>query len=425
MTFAPNPLFYEMVRIWSKNYNGTNKIVICNEGGSRSSKTWDTFHFLLLFCLHRPDAGNEIYILRDTLTNCRDYTFKDWKNCMEVIGYKEIEYRSAGQKPECTIAGNYIYFRGLDDESNVEGYPSDVIFVNEALETKESKIAGLRMRCRKLMIFDWNPKYTEHWCFKMEGRKNHFFTHSTYKNNKNLQHSVIEEIESYSPYDLDDIHLPKNERRPHPTNIENGTADEYRWDVYGEGKRAAPEGVIFSNVRYINKMPVDVAPILGIDFGFTSDPTAIVLVAETDTDLYFELLMYQSTETSREIDDYATAKSIDKRTPATADSADKYTGENKGTVEMVAELRQKGWNIRKVNKTQSVMFWLLKMKEKRINIIKNDLSHFARIEAENYRFKMIHGIRINQPVDEHNHFWDAARYGFMSLNSTGLKSMTI
>lgn len=425
MNFDPNPLFDEIFTIWQDNYDGKNKVVICNEGSSRSSKTWDTFHFILAYCFSHPDQNQEIYILRDTLTNCRDFTFKEFKNCMDAIGYKEIEYRAAGQKPECTIAGNTIYFRGLDDESNTEGYPSDIIFVNEALETKESKIAGLRMRCRKLMIFDWNPKYTEHWCFKMEGRPNHFFTHSTYKNNKHLQKSVIAEIESYCPWHFDDMHLPEKDRRPHPVNVETGTANEYRWKVYGEGRRAAPEGVIFDNVKYIDAMPVDVAPVLGIDFGFTSDPTAIVLVAETTTDIYLELLMYQSTETSREIDDYAIARGIDKKTPATADSADKYTGENKGTVEMVAELRQRGWAIRKVSKTQSVMFWLLKMKEKKINIVKNDLYHFARIEAENYRFKIVHGIKINQPIDDHNHFWDAARYGFMSLNSGGVRSLSI
>lgn len=41
MIFDPNPLFFEMVRIFKENYTPDNKVIICNEGSSRcfSSKT--------------------------------------------------------------------------------------------------------------------------------------------------------------------------------------------------------------------------------------------------------------------------------------------------------------------------------------------------------------------------------------------------
>jgi hypothetical protein len=91
--------------------------------------------------------------------------------------------------------------------------------------------------------------------------------------------------------------------------------------------------------------------------------------------------------------------------------------EKNGTVEMVNGLQLLGWEITKVSKTKSVMFWVNSMKAKKINIIKNNLQHFAKKEAENYRMKMINGIAINQPVDAFNHFWDAARYAHMSENS--------
>ena len=63
------------------------------------------------------------------------------------------------------------------------------------------------------------------------------------------------------------------------------------------------------------------------------------------------------------------------------------------------------------------MFWLGKMKKKRINIIVNELYHHAKKEQENYTLKLINGIAINQPIDKYNHFWDGARYGYMSLNT--------
>ena len=106
MRFDPNPLFYEMARVYSQNKTPDNKIILGNEGGTRSSKTWDTYHLLLTFCDHNPDKGLDIYILRDTLTHCRDFTFKDFKKCMKLIG-GDVEYSSQGQKPN---AGRYILY---------------------------------------------------------------------------------------------------------------------------------------------------------------------------------------------------------------------------------------------------------------------------------------------------------------------------
>lgn len=400
MHFDPNPLFYKMGQIFQDNYSPENKVIICNEGSSRSSKTFDAFHFIIAFCDHNRNKENDIYILRETLQNCRDYTFKDFQKCCQIIGISP-EFKSAGQKPYCNLWGNNIYFRGLDDEKNMEGYPSDILFFNETLEIKDkSRIAGLRMRCRKLIIMDWNPKFTQHWCFDLEGQPNTFFTHSTYKQNKHLQKSVVQEIESYEPT---------------PENIKNGTADDYRWKVYGLGIRSAPEGLIFEYVTWIEKFP-DMGYSYTLDFGFTTDPTALTKYAEDEKNIYIELLLYESTENADLIHEFALKTGIDIKIPTTADSADKYTGENKGTVEMVDDLRKKGWNVSKVSKTKSVMYWLTSMKKKKIHIVKNHNYQFARKEQENYTMKKINGIAINQPIDQFNHMWDSARYGHIANN---------
>jgi phage terminase large subunit len=420
MNFDPNPLYYRICQLFSENYSSENKVEIYNEGSSRSSKTWDTFHFIYTFCDHNRNKNNEIYVLRNVLKDCREYTYKDFKTCMkDVIGVKEpdITYMKENQEPTVTLFGNNIYFRGLTDESDQEGYPSDIVFYNEMLEIQSpSKIAGIKMRCRKLEIGDWNPKFTQHWAFNLEKRPNAFFTRTNYRQNKHLQKSVKQEIESYYPWLIEDMHLSEKKRRPNLENLQNGTADKFRALVYGEGIRSAQEGLIFKNVRYIEEWPEDIAITRGMDFGFTSDPTALVNFGENKTDIFLELLLYQSTETPSIIDDYCTEKNINTRVLCTADSSDKYTGENKGTVEMVKSLKQKGWRILKVSKTKSIMFWLNKMKEKRINIVINELSHFAQKEQENYTLKKVNGIAINQPIDKFNHFWDAARYAYIAAN---------
>jgi len=100
------------------------------------------------------------------------------------------------------------------------------------------------------------------------------------------------------------------------------------------------------------------------------------------------------------------------------DSSDKYTGENKGTVEMVKGLKQQGFiNAYKISKTKSVIYWLNSMKTKKIHIVKNHLYKEALKEQQNYRMKEIGGIAINQTIDKFNHMWDMARYGHIAHNS--------
>lgn len=415
MIFDPNPLYYEMLNLYVEyRVNQRKKITICNEGSSRSSKTWDFFHLLVTICDHNKNKELEIYMLRDVLVDCRDYTFKEFKKALKQMQIWDENKKVESPKPYYNLYGNHIYFRGLDDG---EAPPSDIIFLNEGLEVDDKgKLKGWFMRCRILQVIDWNPKYTQHWCFELEGNPGVFFTRSNYKNNKHLSQTIIDEIESYCPWHFDDLELPENERRPHPTNVKNGTADKYQWLVYGEGKRCAPEGIIFNNVRYIDEWPIDVAPVRGLDFGFTVDPSALVNVGENSTDIFLELLMYESTDDPDIIHEFAIANDLDIRVPCEADSSDKYTGENKGTIEMVKALRKRGWRITKVSKTKSVMYWIGQMKKKRINIIKNHLYHHARKEHENYTLKKVNGIAINQPIDKFNHFWDGSRYGYMSLH---------
>ena len=169
MNFDPNPLFFQMCEIIQDGKSSDDKTIICNEGGTRSSKTWDTFHLIATYCDHNRNKNKDIYVLRDTLKNSREYTFKEFKKCMILIGIN-AEYLSENSSPSVRLYGNNIYFRGLDDEANSEGYPSNVLFINEALETKKSQVNGLIMRCEELIIMDWNPKFTDHWCFDFESR---------------------------------------------------------------------------------------------------------------------------------------------------------------------------------------------------------------------------------------------------------------
>ena len=429
MRFDPNPLYYEMARVYSQNKTPDNKIILGNEGGTRSSKTWDAYHLLYTFCNHNPDKGLDIYILRDTLTHCRDFTFKDFKKCMKLIG-ADVEYSSQGQKPNAYINGNNIYFRGLDSEENSEGYPSDIIFINEALETEKHKVNGLIMRCRMLVLMDWNPKFTDHWVFDMEKREDTYFTHTTYKNNKHLEQSIVNEILGYEPYlpnsyEIKDYELyyqgelitDKNQPPPHPTNVDNNTADAFRWKVYGLGLRGSMKGVIYEQLDWIEEFP-KLDYIYANDFGFTNDPNALIRYTEDDKNIYFELLIYEPIDNPTDLALGFKAHNVESYKVITCDSSDKYSNA-KGTVEMVSGLNDNGFpEASKVSKTQDIMFWIGKVKEKKLHCVKDDAGLWRKVkkERENYIFKEINGKSINKPIDGYDHALTAMRYGHMTWN---------
>ena len=53
------------------------------------------------------------------------------------------------------------------------------------------------------------------------------------------------------------------------------------------------------------------------------------------------------------------------------------------------------------------------MKKYKIHIVMNKLANHAKKESENYKWRTINGISINEPLDKYNHFWDSAGYNLI------------
>src|SRR5690606_12699665 len=140
---------------------------------------------------------------------------------------------------------------------------------------------------------------------------------------------------------------------------------------------------------------------------------------EDEHNIWIELMLYEPIDHPDDLDIAFVSLGVEKDVPMTADSSDKYTGENKGTVEMVRALKKKGYSIKKVSKNKGVVYWIGSMKKKKIHlVIRNEkLGKFVKIEQQNYRFKEVNGIPINQPIDKFNHMWDSGRHAHMAFNN--------
>lgn len=394
------------------------------EGSSRSGKTWSGIDIIIWLCTVVEDNCS-INIYRETYNEFKTTLYDDFKRRLDDFGLPN-PFHNAKDVKSFKIGKNTIYFLG----DGKHGGGCDYAFYNEGMFISHSVFDQSEMRCRKFWWMDYNPSFTDHWVFdNVISRDDVGFLRSTFLDNPFISPQERNKILSYDPWEVgsyavtDDgvfyngeVVSEKNQPPVNLRNINNGTADEFMHKVYGLGLRGAMKGVIFDQITWIEEFP-DMDYIYSNDFGFTADPNAFGKYAEDEYNIWVEPLIYQPIETPEELCETFIALGVEREKPIVCDSSDKYTGENKGTVEMVRGLQDLGFEQAfKVSKKKSIMYHILSMKKKKIHVVKNHLWKQVKKERENYKFKEINGILINQPIDKYNHFWDMARYGHMSWN---------
>lgn len=418
---------------WGFDENGVPKLLEgyaggILEGSSRSTKTWSSIFFIIYLTTIKHPDGVTVNIYRETYNEFKTTLYDDFKRILDMFGLDNPFHR-AKEVASFKIGKSTIHFLG----DGKHGGGCDYAFFNEVMHIPKQVFDQVVMRCRKFWWMDYNPSFTDHWVFdNVMPRPDVGYIHTTFRDNPHISPNEVNTILGYEPYlsgsyvNKDgelffngDLITEKNQPPPHPENVPNGTADEFMWKVYGLGLKGAMKGVIFPVIHYIDEFPKDVPYIYANDFGFTADPNAFGKYYEDENNIYAELLIYRPIETPEELGNEFLALGVETDAIIACDSSDKYTGENKGTVEMVSGIQDLGWeNAFKIAKTKSVIFWLLSMKKKRFHVVKNKNWKHVKKEREKYRFKEINGIQINQPIDKDNHFFDLCRYGHMAWNDT-------
>lgn len=437
---SPNyKALYSAINNQEWGFDGNNKPSLLNgyagfvlEGSSRSSKTWSGVDIIIyLATIKHKDKGCSINIYRETYNEFKTTLYDDFKRRLDDYGLDNPFHRNK-EVGSFKIGKTKISFLG----DGKHGGGCDYAFFNEAMMIDQSIFDQVEMRCRKFWWMDYNPSFTEHWVFNNVLKRNDVgFLRTTFKDNPYISATELNKILSYEPWEIGSYEVTpegellylgkeiteKHQPPPHIENIDQGTADEFMWKVYGLGLRGAMKGQIFKNVTYIDEFP-NLAHTYGLDLGFVNDPTALVKHAEDAKNIYLELLLYEPIDNSEDLDAALTAVGVSKHDLITADSSDRYTSEKKGTVRMVIELQDQGWEIVKVSKTKNIMYWIGSMRKKKIHIVRNHLYKYAKIEQENYVFKEVNGIYINQPIDKFNHFWDGSRYSHMAHEQGSVES---
>lgn len=397
------------------------------EGSSRSTKTWSGIDIIIfLTTIKHTDDGCTINIYRETYNEFKTTLYDDFKRRLDDFGLDNPFHRAKEIK-SIRIGKSTINFLG----DGKFGGGCDYAFFNEVMFIDKEIYRQVAMRCRVFWWMDFNPCFTDHWVFdSIIPRPDVAYMRTTFKDNPHITPNELNEILSTEPWESGSYEVtpegelmyqgkPIDDNNQPPVNEKNfkaGTIDEFYWKVFGLGLRGAMKGVIFENIFWIDEFP-DLDYIYANDFGFTNDPNAFGRYAEDENNIYVEPLIYTPIDTPSVLAATLDELMVEKEKPIACDSSDKYSGE-KGTVEMVNGLHDLGYKEAfKISKTKDVMFWIGSMKKKKIHVVKNHLWKYVKKERENYRFKEINGIFINQPIDKHNHFWDMARYGHIAYNS--------
>ena len=364
-----NKQFYETLN--------SSKRFIVHRGGSRSGKSVAICQYIAYILLTAKDPL-VITIIRKTLPTLKGSIFRDM---IKILEDTEIYYHGIHNKSENTFRykNHLLEFRGLDDPQKLRGAFRTICYCNEVNELSKEDFMQLNMRTKDKFICDYNPSDPNSWIYEdLESREDADVFVSTYMDNAFLDPLIKEEIE-----------------RLQKTN------PNY-WQIYGLGQRATyTDRQIFTNWNIIDhdEFPEFDETYLGLDFGYTNDPTAIVEVAKQGNKIYVHELLYATKYTNQMIIDYIKRLRKDQCL-IYAESAEPKSIDYLGT-ELWIKPATKG--------AGSIMAGISLLKDHEIIVSKQskNLIH----EYYNYWWdKTKNGQITNTPRDKHNHAMDALRY---------------
>ena len=233
------------------------------------------------------------------------------------------------------------------------------------------------MRTTRFAIIDYNPSFSDdHWICKLNSDPRTYHFISTYKDNPFLEQTIIDEIESL--------------KWKNPS----------LWRIYGLGLQAIVEGLVFANTEQIDHFPTNIErTYIGVDYGYSNDPTAIVRVAFSKDRIFVDEIAYNTQLLTSDIIDIL--KNNCRTEEIISESADPR---------LVQEIYRARLNIKPVHKYGgSIQAGITKMLEYKICITKRSANVWK--EFKNYTWAQDkEGKWLNTPIDKFNHAIDAVRY---------------
>lgn len=366
-----------LTSVFSKNLEAYNSGIryIVNKGSTRSSKTYSIIQLLIMIA-QLSKQQRTISIVSESMPHLKKGCIRDFKEILSAEGLWNVKDWNATDKVY-RMGNSIIEFFSAENPAKVHGPSRDILYVNECINIDYEIYRQLAIRTTETIFLDCNPCF-EFWLDeKVLVQSSARLIHSTYRDNEYLSEAQIREIES-------------------------NRNDKNWWQVYGEGQTGTLQGAVINNWDMVSALPdVYKKRWLGIDFGFTNDPTAIVEIRLAEGELWIDELLYERGYDNMMIADLLSEKNIPHDTPIVADSAEPKS---------IREIKSKGWRIEPAQKGQdSINTGIAILNRYRKHIT----THSTNIinEYRNYRWCTDEfGNMSNMPIDRYNHSVDAQRY---------------
>lgn len=363
--------------VFKKNYEvllNSQKRYICNEGGSRSGKTFGITMAIIKYADETPNRA--ITICSHSLPHLKRGAMRDFFYIIQDWGIYKEQWHNRTDNIYKFPNGTYVEFVGLEEADRARGAGRDLLFVNECNLISKQLFDQLDIRTRWKVITDLNPSDYDCWAYALADGKDADLIRSNYKNNiSNLPEVQVRVIESYKDAD--------------PNGL--------MWKVFGLGERGASEEQIYTHYKLCDQLPGKGATWYGLDFGYNVQ-TALVKVEFFEGSIYVEEVIYQTRLTTSDLVLELKKVNIGEYDEVYCDAAEPKT---------IEELYRAGINAMPADK--DVTEGIRKVKSYPVYI--TNKSGNLRKELGSYKWKKDKNDKVlDEPTKENDHLCDALRY---------------
>lgn len=371
----------------------TNKVLALKkrikivQGGTSASKTYSILAVLIDKALRKD--GLEISIVAESIPHLRRGALKDF---IKILKWTNRFNEQQFNKSLLTYQfknGSVVEFFSADDASKLRGARRDVLYINECNNVTFESYNELSIRTKKEVYLDFNPS-NEFWVHtELKEEADSDFLILTYLDNEALDQSIVDQIE-------------KNREKAATSNYWANW-----WKVYGEGQLGMLEGVVLNNWQLIDKIPTEARLLgIGLDFGYTNDPSAIIEVYNYNGQRIVNEVAYQTGMLNSDI-----ARLLPKKVIVYADSSEPKS---------IDEIRKHGIMIKGVTKGKDSINYGIDIMQQQDYLVTSNSTNLIK-ELRSYIWDTDKsGKRLNKPIDHHNHAIDAWRYH--EMETVGINS---
>lgn len=359
----------------TKKIKALTKRIKAVQGGTSASKTISIL--LILIALAQSDKSPTLTsIVSESLPHLKRGAIRDFLSILKTHNYYDDNCWNRSDFIYTFETGSQIEFFSADQPDKLRGARRERLYLNECNNIHFDAFEQLEVRTREAVWLDWNPS-AEFWFYTevlgLRDDVDHIIV--TYLDNEALDPQTVASIE-------------QRKNRP-----------EW-WKVYGLGQLGEIEGRIYTGWQLVDDIPPEARlKSIGLDFGYTNDPTAAIAIYEHNGGYIFDELLYRKGMSNKAIAD---ALETLGNALVIADSAEPKS---------IDELKSYGVNVIPATKGPgSVNQGIAYVQDQACSVTKRSTETLK--EYRNYLWLRDRaGKVINSPQDFDNHAMDAIRYG--------------